>query len=166
MIILISVTIMLIFRGWIFRHLVTYQPIKQRTEYKATDLNFISYIEQNIDNKKELNIDDIIEHALSITSQQLDFTTSNNYNDPNKLINTKTANCIGYASFFSTTCNYLLKKYKLANTWTSKPQIGKLYFLGTDIHKNFNSSFFKDHDFVTIENKTTGEILAIDPNSN
>ena len=26
--------------------------------------------------------------------------------------------------------------------------------------------FFKDHDFVTIENKETGEIFAVDPSVN
>jgi len=44
--------------------------------------------------------------------------------------------------------------------------VEQLYFLGTNIHKYFNSSFFKDHDFVTIENKTTGEIFAVDPTVN
>jgi hypothetical protein len=59
-----------------------------------------------------------------------------------------------------------LKRYNLADRWTAKPQIGQLYFLGTNIHKYFNSAFFKDHDFVTIENKKTGEILAVDPTVN
>ena len=54
----------------------------------------------------------------------------------------------------------------MADKWNAKPQIGQLYFLGTNIHKYFNSSFFEDHDFVTIENKSTGEILAVDPTVN
>ena len=28
---------------------------------------------------------------------------------------------------------------------------------------NHKSTFFKDHDFVTIENKVTGEVFAVDP---
>ncbi|GGG62573.1 hypothetical protein GCM10011378_43400 [Hymenobacter glacieicola] len=31
------------------------------------------------------------------------------------------------------------------------------------MHKYFNSAFFKDHDFVTIENKRTGKVYAVDP---
>jgi len=70
------------------------------------------------------------------------------------------------ASFFITTCKYVLKKYNLEDKWIVQQQIGQLYFLGTNVHTYFNSSFFKDHDFVTIENKKTGEIIAVDPTVN
>ena len=59
--------------------------------------------------------------------------------------------------FFATTCNYLLKKYDLSNQWTAKPRIGQLYFPGTNIHPYFPTPFFKDHDYVTIENKKRPE---------
>jgi hypothetical protein len=70
---------------------------------------------------------------------------------------------VGYAAFFATTCNYLLKKYHLDATWTAQPQAGKMYLLGENIHPYFHSPFFRDHDFVVIKNKVTGEILAVDP---
>lgn len=73
------------------------------------------------------------------------------------------ANCVGYTTFFATTCNYLLEKNNLSDIWIAKPQVGQLYLLGVNIHNYFNSAFFKDHDFVTIENKKTGEIYAVDP---
>ncbi len=47
--------------------------------------------------------------------------------------------------------------------WVARSQIGQLYFLGTYVHPYFHSPFSKDHDFVIIENKTTGEIFAVDP---
>ena len=59
-----------------------------------------------------------------------------------------------------------MKKYNLDDTWTAKPQIGQLYLLGTNIHQYFNHPFLKDHDFVAIENKQTGQILAVDPTVN
>jgi hypothetical protein len=138
--ILIITTVGLLFRGWFYRHLVTYKSIGLRTNYLATDKKLTDYIDANIDKQTDI--------------------------DPNKLIYSKTAHCVGYASFFATTCNYLFKKYNLSDNWTAKPQIGQLYFLGTNIHKYFKSSFFKDHDFVTIENKTTGKIYAVDPTLN
>ena len=73
---------------------------------------------------------------------------------------------VGYAKFFASTCNYLIYKYILTNTWKAKAQIGHLYFLGNSIQKYFNSSLFIDYDFVTIENKTTGEILAVESTIN
>lgn len=159
-------TVGLLFRGWFYRHLVTYKSVGLRTNYSATDEKLTEYIDANIDKQADPKIEQIIKLGLSITSRQLKFTANKNDIDPNKLINSKTAHCVGYASFFATTCNYLFKKYTLSDRWTAKPQIGQLYFLGTNIHTYFNSSFFKDHDFVTIENKTTGEIFAVDPTVN
>jgi len=163
---LVLTTVGLLFRGWFYRHLVTYKSVGHRTNYSATDKKLVDYINANTDEQTDPDIEHIVKLGLSITSGQLNFTAGKNDTDPNKLITSKTAHCVGYASFFATTCNYLLDKYNLADTWTSKPQIGQLYFLGTNIHKYFNSSFFKDHDFVTIENKTTGEIFAVDPTVN
>jgi hypothetical protein len=164
--ILILTAVGLLFRGWFYRHLITYKSFGLRTTYPATNENLVDYINANIDKQADTDIEQIIELGLSITSKQLNFTADKNDNDPNKLITSKTAHCVGYATFFATTCNYLLDKYNLADTWTARPRVGQLYFLGTNIHKYFNSSFFKDHDFVTIENKTTGEIFAVDPTVN
>jgi hypothetical protein len=156
-------TVGFLFRGWIYRQVVTYKSEGLRPSYLATDNNLVIYIEANVGDKKDLEIKNVIKLGLSATSRQLNFTTSKNDNDPNKLIKSRTAHCVGYASFFATTCNYLLKKYNLDSNWTARPQIGQLSLLGTNVHRYFDSAFFKDHDFVTIENRTTGEILAVDP---
>ena len=110
-VILIILVIGFVFRGWIYRQIVTYKSIEERVSYKVTNENLISYFEENIVNVEDPKIEEIIDVGLSTTSQLLKFTTSKNHNDPNKLINTKTANCIGYSTFFSANCNYLLKKY-------------------------------------------------------
>lgn len=166
LIILILTIVGLSFRGYIYRQLVTYKSIGDRQNYSVVDDKLVDYIEKKIGNKKNLDITEIIKIGLSTTSQQLNYTASKNDNNPNKLINSKTAHCVGYASFYAATCNYLLKKNNLSSIWTAQPQIGQLYLLGTNIHKYFNSSFFKDHDFVIIENNTTGEVFAVDPTIN
>lgn len=166
LIILILTTVGLLFRGWIYRNLVTYKSAGLRTNYPAKDKKLTDYINANTNIQTDLDIKQIVKLGLSKTSRQLNYTADKNNTDPNKLITSKTAHCIGYATFFATTCNYLLDKYNLSDTWTAKPQIGQLYILGTNIHKFFNSAFFKDHDFVTIENKITGEIVAVDPTVN
>jgi hypothetical protein len=164
--ILILTAIGIVFRGWFYRHLITYKSVGQRTNYIATDDKLIDYIEKSAGDKKDLDAKDVIKLGLSITSHQLNFTASKNDNDPNKLIKSKTAHCVGYASFFATSCNYLLRKYNLSDSWTAKPQVGQLYFMGTNINKYFSSPFFKDHDFVIIENKKAKEIYAVDPTVN
>ena len=57
----------------------------------------------------------------------------------------------------------MLEKNRLSDLWVATPQIGQLYLMGKNIHPYFNSAFFKDHDFVIIENLKTGEIVAVDP---
>lgn len=161
--ILILTAVGLLFRGWFYRHLVTYKSVGPRTNYSATDDKLVDFINASADKQSEPDIEQIIKLGLSITSEQLYFTSNKNDIDPNKLITSRTAHCVGYASFFATTCNHLLNKHNLADTWTAKPQAGQLYFLGINIHQYFHTPFFKDHDFVTIENKTTRQIFAVDP---
>ncbi len=152
-----------LFRGCIYRQLITYKTIEPRQDYPIPNEKLVAYIELNSEDKKELSVKEIIKLSLSITSKQLNFTASKNENDPNKLIFTKTAHCVGYAAFFATSCNHLLRKYDFDEIWIAQPHIGKLYLLGVDIHKYFNSPFFKDHDFVIIKNKKTGATFAVDP---
>jgi hypothetical protein len=155
--------VVLSFRGWFYRHLIIYKSIGIRENYKATEERLIDYIEISVDEIKNPKIEEIVNVGLEITSKHLNFSFSKNDSDPNKLIITKKAHCVGYASFFATTCNHLLKKYNFNESWVAKPQIGQLYFMGTNIHKYFNSPFLKDHDFVILENKETKEIIAVDP---
>jgi len=163
---LILLTILLFFRGWLYRSLVTYKSIGQRQSFMPKDKNLISYIEANTEGNKKTDIKDIIELGLASTSKHLNYSISPKTNDPNKLIYSKTAHCIGYSTFFATTCNYLLEKYNLDKNWKAKPQIGQLYIFKANIHQYINSPFFKDHDIVVIENQTTGEIFAVDPTLN
>jgi len=162
----ILIAICFLFRGGIYRHLVSYKSIGQRMNYPVTDKQLIEIIEKNISKNQDNDVRQLIKLSLRITSEQLNFTVSKNDVDPNKLIYSKTAHCVGYASFCSTTCNYLFDKFKMDDTWMAKPQVGHLYFLGINIHPYFHSFFFKDHDFVIVENKRTHEKIVIDPTIN
>jgi hypothetical protein len=164
--ILILTTFGLLFRGWFYRHLITYKSVGLRTNYPAIEKKLIDYIDTNTDVQTKPDIERIVKLGLALISKQLNFTADKNNIDPNKLIISKTAHCVGYASFFATTSNYLLTRFNMADSWIVKPQIGQLFFLGTNIHKHFNSAFFRDHDFATIENIKTGEIFAVDPTIN
>jgi hypothetical protein len=152
-----------LFRGWIYRHAVAYQSVGPRVNYIAKDPQLIQCIETGSAGLNNPDARSLIVCALTITSNELNFTAANNEIDPNKLIHTKTAHCVGYAAFCATTCNYLFHQYKLDDNWLARPQIGHLYLFGTDIHPYFHSAFFKDHDFVVIENKQSGEVYAVDP---
>ena len=98
-----------------------------------------------------------------ITTEELHFITSRASNNPNDLINSKQANCIGYSAMFNSIANYLIKKNQLESKIEVQHKIGQLYLLGIDIHQFFDSPFFRDHDFNEIKNKETGEVISVDP---
>lgn len=156
----------LVFRGVLYRQFFSYKTIGHRTIYKATDKELTDFIDSKTTSLKPDDINDIIQLSLQLTSERLTFREAKNDNDPNKLIRTKNAHCIGYSAFFSATCNYLIDKYGLADKWTSEPLVGQIYFYKTNIHQFFNSSFFKDHDFNSITNRQTGEKYFVDPTVN
>ena len=160
------ITSLILLREWTYRKCVKYESVGQRKVFSVFDENLIQYIESKTANVSGTNIDDIVEVSLSATSAHLNFTGDKNEVDPNKLYKTKSAHCVGYASFFAAVSQYLIIKNNLSDTWVVKHRIGKIFFLGINVHNYFNSPFFSDHDFVTIENKNTGEILAIDPTVN
>lgn len=151
-----------VFRAQLFRHVIYYRSIGQRTEYQVRDTALSNFIERKAEHEKVAELADVIDLSMSATRHQLDFSTEKSENDPNKLIYTHTANCIGYAAFFSATCNYLLEKNKFSG-WKASPHIGQLYLFGHNVHKYFSDPFFYDHDFVVIENIHSGEVYAVDP---
>ncbi|MFV0344981.1 MAG: hypothetical protein ACK5IQ_01825 [Bacteroidales bacterium] len=163
---LFIILILILFRGWIYRHSVSYVAIGERSAYCVSSEELKYYIDSTADCQLDTSIEDLVRLSLSITSQHLSFTTSNNEVNPNKLIYSKTAHCVGYATFFASTCNYILDRYGMGDKWTAKARRGQLYLFGENVHKYFSSPFFKDHDFVLITNKTTGEVLAVDPTLN
>lgn len=150
-------------RGWLYQHFVTYEIIGARQAYPVKSQQLRVCIEKATAGKSGLDTKGVIALALTITSKTLHFTAAKNDNDPNKLIVSKSAHCVGYAAFCVTTCNYLLKKYQLSDSWIATAKVGQLWVVGLNIHNYFTSSFFKDHDFVIVSNKTTGEFFAVDP---
>ena len=149
-------------RGWLFRHAVVYRAVGLRANYAARDSSLIHYIDSNVSLTATPDVAEIVEQAEILTSRRLEFTFGRNENDPNRLIHTPTANCIGYAAFFAGTCNYLLQKYHLSE-WLAQPRVGQLFLFDKNMHHYINDPFFKDHDFATVENMLTGDVLAVDP---
>ena len=78
LIILVLIAVGLLFRGWFYRHLISYKSVGQRTNYLATDDKLVDYIEKSAIDKKDLDVKEIIKLGLSITSQQLNFTACKN----------------------------------------------------------------------------------------
>lgn len=158
----ILILALILFRGVIYRLLIKYNEIGTRTEIKITSRKLIEIIETKSANRK-LDLEKIVDIADKITNEELEFTTSRASNNPNMLINSKQANCVGYAAMFNSITNYLIRKNKLQNDIKAEQKIGQLTLFGINLHQYFESPFFRDHDFNEIIDKKTGKIIAVDP---
>jgi len=158
----ITVLILILFRGIIFRLAVKYDEIGNRPKVEITNKKLIEKIESESENIK-FDLKEISEIALLITKEELKFTTNIASNNPNELAASKMANCVGYSAMYNSIANYLIEKVDLADEIEAVHRVGRLEFLGINIHQYFDSPFFKDHDFNEIKNKKTGEKISIDP---
>ena len=159
---LIALLLLFLFRAPLYRLLITYRSVGQRVPIEITSPILLGKIEEKAEGKT-LNMKDIANIAASITNESLSFTANRTAGNPNQTIKTHEANCIGYSAMFNAIANYLIKEYRLRNEIKAVHLIGKLSFLGIDLHQFFKSAFLRDHDFNQLLDIKTGERLAIDP---
>ena len=161
-IILILLLITILFRGWIFRQLITYTSIGTRTSIEITNPKLLERIQKESSNKTN-SIEKIIQLSRSITTKELSFSSCQVSNNPNELIHTKKANCVGYAAMFNSIASHLIKVNKLEQKYASKHRIGRLALFGFNLNQLFDSPFFRDHDFNEIIKLPNSSIILIDP---
>lgn len=161
-----GISLMIIFaviicRTYLFMFFFKYEIIRESAMPISiiTNQKLLNDLETN---ETEDSIDNIIQNALKKTSSDLSFTFNKCHSEVNHLVESKEANCIGYAGFLSAVVRYKLDRSKLDKQWKVHHKVGKIYFLNENINKYFDSNFFKDHDFVTVENTETKEVIAID----
>jgi hypothetical protein len=150
------------FGAYLFRWAVSYELVGEKRVYEVKDKKLIGLIEQELKDSS-LTAYDILIHAEEITSAHLHFTFDKCDVDPNDLVNSKSANCVGYAAFTAGVANYLLEKNKLSRFHRAVPLKGKVYLFGFNVHQLFSSPFFRDHDFIMLENTKSGETYYADP---
>lgn len=158
----ITVLMLILFRGIVFRLVVKYDEIGNRARIEITNKNLLEEIEKEYSNRG-IGLEEILVIADLITKKKLEFTTNQVSSNPNELINTNKANCIGYSAMYNSIANYLIEKGGLKDEIEAKHKIGRIELLGIDIHQFFDNPFFRNHDFNEITNKKTGENFSIDP---
>ncbi len=132
----VSVLLLVLFRGTIYRLTVRYKEIGKRKEIEVVDKKLIERILRESKNR-EIDFEEIADIADEITKSELRFSTNRTSTNPNKLIHTKQANCVGYSATFNSIANFLIRKLHLQNEITAEHKIGKLYFLGINVHRFF-----------------------------
>ncbi len=156
------ICLVLLFKGWIYRYTVTYREIGQRQTIILQDSGAIAEI-RKLRNNRELTLVEIVEISQSATNARLRFATGKASSNPNVAARSGKANCVGYSALFSSIANQLSNEQRSSHSLRARHLIGRLYFLGVDVHQFFSSPFFRDHDFVEIEDTATGEKIFVDP---
>lgn len=165
--VVIGLLLLFVFKGYVYQWAVKYEDAGNRKNYEIKDETLASYIIQGLPNDESLDenieISQIIDFALKMTDDALDFSIEYSDNEPSIAFKNQGANCVGYAAFTAATGNFLIKRFGLEKEWEAKPKKGKLYLFGNNMHKNAQSGWFKDHDFVIFKNKKTKEEIYVDP---
>jgi len=156
------VCLIILFKGRLFRCMVTYEEVGQRQIITLQDTGMITDIQQRRNNRV-LSLEEIVEISQSVTTERLRFTTGRAYSNPNTIIRSGEANCVGYSALFCSIADPLFHEQHSGHSFRVRHLVGHLSFLGVDVHQFFSSPFFRDHDFVEIENITTGEKIFVDP---
>lgn len=107
--------------------------------------------------------DGMIDDSLRETAGILSFTAQRCSRDPEELRLSHKANCIGYARFFCAEFNRRAAIHGQSGRYRAVPFIGKIRFMGFDLHSLFSSPFFKDHDFAIVFDNQNGGRTAVDP---
>lgn len=157
-----TILLIILFRGPLFRATVNYKIIGEREITLFNDNQLISKLDKK-ENNQPKSLEELIKTTLKSTNKSLSFTTEDVPSDPNIVVNSGEANCIGYAALFCSIFQFLTEEQGEQNLYRAHHQIGNLYFLNLNLHTLFNHPFFKDHDFVSIEILNTGEKIFIDP---
>ena len=154
--------LLIFFRGALFRLTVSYEVINSRRHSVSSELkkSFLSLLDEE---KALPDISELSVTALRITADSLRFSTKVSGARIVSREGRRYANCIGYARLYDEELGDLLDKHGLGGRYQLHRVVGKLRVLGLDIHRLIDDPFFRDHDFNLIEDRLTGELIAVDP---
>jgi len=158
----ISLALLFLFRGFIYRQAIYYTPIKTKQTIPLSNKKVIAKIEVAIKDR-QLDLVKIAKIASSLTNNHLQFTFQKTSNNPNKMAITQKANCAAYAAFFNAITHHIIHRKRLKDRYQAKHLVGKINFFNVNLHQFFTDTFYQNHDYNVIEDKLTGKVLLIDP---
>jgi hypothetical protein len=151
------------FRGPLFRCLVAYRPVAERpSNTREPDAQIKKKLDKWLKINQNADLQAKADFAQAFAAQQLTFTWGKAANEPNQAFREGRANCIGYAALSRLCLTYLVENTGKAQV-TCTHQIGSIRFLGYNVHRWFSHPMFRDHDFVQVKDRSTGEIISFDP---
>ena len=136
------------------QRLVSYEPI---TKFNSPAIS------KSYTDKKAKNLDEAIEMALKITTNQLTFKLKSTGNtDVDYMMKSGQAHCVGYSNFYNAVLKSILTNSNIKDCKIYRVR-AKVFFAGINLTSISDDPSFKDHDIsMVIDNKNHVKYL-IDP---
>jgi len=136
------------------QRLVSYEPISKFNS---------PAISKSYTDRKAKSVDEAIEMALNITTNQLTFKLKSTGNsDVDYLMKSGQAHCVGYANLYNAILKSILINSNIRDCKIYRVR-AKVFFVGINLTSISNDPSFKDHDIcMVIDNKNHVKYL-IDP---
>ena len=152
------------FKGVLYRNLITYKEINQRTLVKIEENKIKNDLDIWLKTNNNVSTEQVIDFAHHYSTENINYTFGKCSTDPNKVIlEDKKTNCVGYSASLHSVLSYLLKKKGLSSSVKSEHKVGQLYLGSFNIHRLFQDPAFKDHDYNVITDLEKNKRYVIDP---
>ena len=158
----LSISILIIYSLYIYRTelfnlCVTYQQTSEISVEMLTDEYWTTEVDKILSSSGYQGVEEYNDLIVKLISSKLNFGSEQKENNPNDF-RESTAHCVGYSSLHASLLNYSFKKSSYIATHVR----GDIYLFGFQLTDKLQSSFFKDHDFVRIENPASGRYFYTD----
>jgi len=136
------------------QHLVSYEPISKFNSPAISK----SYTE-----KKAKDLEEAIEMALKITTNQLTFKLKSTGNsDVDYLMKSGEAHCVGYSNFYNAVLKSILINSNIKDCKVYRVR-AKVFFVGINLTAISDDPSFKDHDISMVIDTRNHVRYLIDP---
>lgn len=154
---LVLVLLAVLFRGQLYRLLVSYQVATYRPITLVPDAE-LQALSDSLQRESD-NLEGFVFNVQQFAGRQLSFRANNSGRSTAAILAGGEANCVGYAQVVTDLIKRNIKEYPRHEV---KQGIATLSLLGFDLHALFSSPSFRDHDVVEIlqEGET---LLVLDP---
>jgi hypothetical protein len=160
--VLIVLFLIFIFKNRLYKWAVHYHEVRLRENIVIENQRLKNELDLWSKNHKSPTLEQIIDFSYAYSIEKADYTFNQCSTNPNKIVDTKKTNCIGYSAMFRSVSQYLLEKNGFDQI-KNEHKVGQLYLFGKNVHPFFKHPAFQDHDYNVITDKITGQKYGIDP---
>lgn len=132
---------------------LSYKLIGYRDYNKQLDKKHLNQLNYRFGYAYDATEKDLLRFVMDNTSGVLDFDVHKNaLQNPNAILDRKSGHCKMYSYVMASSYNQLAKANKISGE--CRVAYGHVYFYGVNLHQFLSNSFFRDHDFCIIKDKS------------